>query len=307
MDVMQMRSKVNNKAQLLKNRRKFVQLFTRNVAGLDVPVLNRPQLQKLLKLNRQTLGVTQRLSLDAFIEYLTDFSTLKVFNFEFPHHRCTRYALPDVSLYAVVSSFFKKAYFTHYSALYLQQLTEQIPKKIYLNLEQVPKPAATNRDALLQANIDQAFRKPQRTTNNLCVFENHNIFLLNGKFSNNEGVEKIYLNDNEKVMVTGIERTLIDISVRPTYSGGVQQVLSAFEKAKALGVSINRLSATLKRLNYIYPYHQVIGFYLEKAGYSESQIAWMDKLDKDHDFYLDYNLKSPDYSERWRLFIPQGF
>ena len=130
---------------------------------------------------------------------------------------------------------------------------------------------------------------------------------MNGKASHNEGVENVYLQDNEKVMLTSIERTLIDISVRPSYSGGVQQVLSAFEKAKMAGVSINRLSAILKKLNYIYPYHQIIGFYLEKAGYAESQIAFMDKLSKDHDFYLDYNLKNPAYSKRWRLFIPQGF
>lgn len=301
------RPAVNNKANLSKNRRKFMQIFNRKVSGMNTTVLSYPEMRKLLTNNRHALGVTKNLSFEDFLIYLSEFGLLKEFRFEFPHESVTRYAHPDTSLYAVVGSFYQKAYFSHFSAIYLHQLTEQIPKTLYLNLEQKPKPSSVSRKNLLQANIDKAFSKPQRRTNNLCVFEENTIIRLNGKATNNEGVEKVALSDQEHVRVTGLERTLIDIAVRPHYSGGVQHVLSAFERAKELGVSINRLSATLKQLDYIYPYHQVIGFYLEKAGYSEHQIGMMDKLEKNHDFYLDYELPSPDYSKRWRLFIPQGF
>jgi hypothetical protein len=302
-----MGKKTDNRANLFKNRNKFIQLFTRQVKSQDLPLMNRPQLQKLLNNNRRVLEVTQQLSLEHFIGYLVDFKVLKTFVLNFPHTRFARYGLLSTSLYAVVGSFYQKAYFSHYSALYLHQLTEQIPKTLYYNLEQTPKPTTTSRKNLLQENIDRAFRKPQRQTNNQCIFEDSTIVLLNGKSTHNEGVESLTLSDDERVKVTGIERTLIDIAVRPGYSGGVQQVLSAFERAKEMGVSINRLSAILKRLNYIYPYHQVIGFYLEKAGYSESQLAFMERQGKDFDFYLDYGLQNPVYSKRWRLYIPQGF
>lgn len=299
--------KVDNKANLSKNRKKFVQIFKRKVSGTEAPVLSYPEMRKLFTNNRRVLEVTKKYFFGDFLADLAEFGLLKVFHFEFPHESVTRYAHPDTSLYTIVGSFYQKAYFSHFSAIYLHQLTEQIPKTLYLNLEQKPKPGSVSRSNLLQANIDKAFSKPQRSTNNLCVFEDHTIVRLNGKATNNEGVEQVALNDQEYVRVTGLERTLIDIAVRPHYAGGVQHVLSAFVRAKELDVSINRLSATLKKLGYIYPYHQVIGFYLEKAGYSDHQIGMMDKLAKDHDFYLDYELHNPAYSKRWRLFVPQGF
>mgnify|MGYP000533613284 CR=1 FL=1 len=72
--------------------------------------------------------------------------------------------------------------------------------------------------------------------------------------------------------------------------------------------SINKLAAYLRTLNFTYPYHQAIGFYLERAGdYSDSQINLIRQFPIEFDFYLTYQMKNPDYNERWRLFIPKGF
>ena len=63
-------------------------------------------------------------------------------------------------------------------------------------------------------------------------------------------------------------------------------------------ISINKLSAMLKKLNFTYPYHQAIGFYLEKAGvYSESQIKIIEKFQRKYDFYLTHQntLKNGNY------------
>ena len=108
-----------------------------------------------------------------------------------------------------------------------------------------------------------------------------------------------------KLRVTGLERTLIDLAVRPSYAGEVIQVLDAYRKAKNR-VSIGTLLTTLKRLDYIYPYHQSIGFYLKKAGYAKSQYNRLKNIGLNYDFYLAYSLKDKDYDPEWRIFFPKS-
>lgn len=107
-------------------------------------------------------------------------------------------------------------------------------------------------------------------------------------------------------MVTNIERTLIDIVVRPVYSGGIFEVARAYDVAFSQ-FSVNRLASYLKRLHYTYPYHQAIGFYMERTGkYSETQLALLRQFDIEYDFYLAHKLKETQYIDHWKLFVPKG-
>ncbi len=106
--------------------------------------------------------------------------------------------------------------------------------------------------------------------------------------------------------MTRLERTLIDIAVRPDYAGGIYQVLEAYKAAKDR-VSVNTLIATIKKLDYIYPYHQTIGFYMERAGYDVTRTDRLLKLGTSLDFYLTYGIKDREYDSKWRLFFPKGF
>jgi len=139
------------------------------------------------------------------------------------------------------------------------------------------------------------------------VYERQRIYLLNGKHTGNLGVIDSVGPNGQNIRVTDVERTLIDIVVRPMYSGGVAQVLEAFRLARER-VSVNKLVGMLKKIDYLDPYHQAIGFCLEKAGgYRDSQIALLKEIEQAYDFYLTYQMKDKDYSSRWRLFFPKGF
>ena len=71
-------------------------------------------------------------------------------------------------------------------------------------------------------------------------------------------------------------------------------------------MSVATLLATLKRLNYLYPYHQAIGFYMQQAGYAPKQYERLKEPGLNFDFYLGHDIRDRDYSAEWRLFYPKG-
>ena len=83
-------------------------------------------------------------------------------------------------------------------------------------------------------------------------------------------------------------------------------MLETFRAAKER-ISVNTLIATLKKLDYVYPYHQAIGFYMERAGYEESRTERLLKLGTSIDFYLAHGIKDREYNSKWRLYYPKGF
>jgi len=72
-------------------------------------------------------------------------------------------------------------------------------------------------------------------------------------------------------------------------------------------MSVNVLLATLKKLDYVYPFHQAIGFYMQRAGYEIERLMRIHSLPMNYDFYLAHNIHDKAYDPMWRLFYPKGF
>ncbi|HPS31442.1 MAG TPA: hypothetical protein PLZ43_14400, partial [bacterium] len=68
-----------------------------------------------------------------------------------------------------------------------------------------------------------------------------------------------------------------------------------------------RIAEYLKRLDYKYPYHQAIGFLLEKAGHSEKELSLFEEMGTGNRFYLDYEIADRSFSQRWNLIYPSAF
>ncbi len=267
-------------------------------------IYRRADISKILSTQREFWRLKESETVTSFTEFLIKGTLLKKTQFKFPSRTETRYTWGDVPIYEVISSIKPDAYFSHYSAVYIHNLTDQIPKTIYLNSEQSPKPASSGQ--LAQDGIDRAFKNATRTTNNLAKYKGHSIYLLNGKHTHQLGATDLTGPDGSKVRVTDLERTLIDIVVRPYYSGGIFEVLNAYREANTR-ISLNRLSAYLKTLDYVYPYHQAIGFCLDRIGcFKPSQLDLFRKESLTFDFYLAHNMKEVDYNSDWKLFIPKG-
>jgi predicted transcriptional regulator of viral defense system len=268
-------------------------------------VYSQAQLAEILSKQRAYWRLAGRTTARDFIAFLERQGNLKANTFRAAKYgrETTRYSWGDASIYELGQSLKTRGYLSHSTAVALHGLTDLIPKTLYLNVEQSPKPAPSG--PLTQHGIDQAFSRKQRQSNMTYDHDGWSVTIINGKNTDALGVEELVGPSEERLRVTNLERTLIDIAVRPTYAGGIFQVLEAYRAAKDR-VSTNRLVATLKKLDYVYPYHQAIGFLMDRAGYGDKRSAMLRKLGLEHDFYLAHGVKQPEYSSEWRLFYPKG-
>ncbi len=283
----------------------------RHFERLPAKVFHHADLARILREQRSFWRLTLSTSTAAFIRYLIDSGRLSVFEFPFPnpYKRKVVYAWGQSAFYEIVQGISSKCYFSHYSAVKIHGLTEQTPKTYFINEEQ--RLGSWLAGKLTQSTIDAAFRRPVRATKRIAETNDYRVVYLNGKNTGNLAVvENEFTGSNGelfgRIRVTNLERTLIDLSVRPNYSGGVAEVLKAFELSRDQ-VSVNRLAATLKKLAYIYPYHQPIGFYLERAGFRSSALDLFRRVPREFDFYLEHGMKEKEYVKEWRLFIPKRF
>ena len=164
---------------------------------------------------------------------------------------------------------------------------------------------------MTQGSIDTAFHRRPRTTSYIAEISDSRLCILNGRNTGNLGViEDNIIGDGGKPLgtlrLTNVERTLIDIAVRPSYAGGVFEVAKAYGLAQGKA-SVNTLSAMLKKLAYAYPYHQTVGYYLERAGYKPALLDLFRSIPFEFDFYLAHNMGPTDYVKTWRLYVPKGF
>jgi predicted transcriptional regulator of viral defense system len=263
-------------------------------------VFSREEIKRIFEARRGLWNLPLSTTAERFAEQLVRREVLKIEKIEFESYAGTkeRFVVEGTSPFQVATSLMPKAYLSHYTAVFLNGLTTQVPKNIYISFEQSKK---NNVDRTLeQAAIDSAFSRPQRSAGSRAHYQGYTLVLLTSMHAGRVGVTTI-----DNLPVTGIERTLIDGTVRPAYSGGVQAVLDAYQKALP-ELSMNKLLATLKTMDFIYPYHQSIGFYLERASYSSKQLEKLHQMPREFDFYLTYEMQDPAYSKEWRLYYPRG-
>jgi len=268
-------------------------------------VHGRKEIEKLFREHRRSWHLLSSTTSSDLIEYLETVHLTGI-NLTGPGHaqERVRYGWRNPSAFDVAQSLQKNAYISHGSAAFLHGLAEDDEQQVYVNIEQSPK--GNSDSELSQEGIDRAFKNKQRQTAMSYTFQRRRITVLNGKHSGRLGVVHAKVPHGGSVDLTNLERTLIDLAVRPAYAGGVEHVLEAYRRAKA-HVSPTALLTTLKRLDYIYPFHQAVGFYMERAGFEPRDCERFRRLGLKFDFYLCHQMRQRVHDQEWRIYYPKGF
>ncbi len=270
----------------------------------DVTSYTRSDLASVLRNSRSELHLAQKTTVNEFIQFLVNHTKMEKINLQSSDYpKLTRYFWGRPSPFQVALSIRGDSYLTHTTAVFLHGLSDQLPQMIYVNREQSPKPQT---GSITQEGLNRAFARPQRRSKYIYEYNDWKITILSGKSTGNLGVATVAGPNGETLPVTGIERTLIDLVVRPTYSGGIYHVLDVYKTAKEK-MSVSILLDILKKLDYSYPYHQTIGFYMQRAGYEEVRWSRLKQSGLKFDFYLAHDIRDRIYNSEWRLFIPKNF
>ncbi|MDX1958387.1 MAG: hypothetical protein SFU98_07425 [Leptospiraceae bacterium] len=273
--------------------------------GFGTSVFFKKDLGRILEEKRGFWRLPQSMSVSTFIRDLEEKSFLKSVTLKFPHRSYHLYTWKEISLYSLLQNAFPRHHFSHHTAAYFHGLTEQIPKNIYFRTELSRNPE--NESPENQELIDRVFKGKVRESNTFCLVNEFRIYSLFSKKLDDLGIIEMNLTDGSNIRLTDIERTLIDITVRPIYAGGLHEVLKIYQNSASI-VSVNKLIAYLRKMNFTYPYHQSIGFLMQLAGnFSPTKIEQLKEIPMNMNFYLDYAMKEMEYSPEWKLYYPKFF
>jgi hypothetical protein len=179
------------------------------------------------------------LNAEQILKFLLEEEVLCKAEFRSPKYPpIVRYLWGHPSSYQLAISLRRNSFLCHRTALVLHGL-EQPSKLIYVNQEQTPKSPS---EGVTQEAITSAFANHQRQSKYLFKYVGAQYLLLSGKNTGRTGVLQMKGPDGKDVDVTDLERTLIDVVVRPAYAGGINQVAQAYKQGREWRVLANRAS-----------------------------------------------------------------
>tara|TARA_R110000868_G_scaffold240864_2_gene495457 strand:+ start:373 stop:1260 length:888 start_codon:yes stop_codon:yes gene_type:complete len=262
-------------------------------------------IQEIFNANRDIWRIAGYRNYKNFITYLVNqkILILDVQNHEYHNSKKQILRKTDCLPFEVGLTVKKEGYLSNYSAMQIHQLTLQIPKTIYISEDKTSSNEHSGNIILEQSSVDKAFSKPQRiaTESYKSEYDGFKYVYLQRKHK----FSKIGVIQINGLAVTDLERTLIDIAVRPAYSGGAFQILEAYKNSRDK-VNPSKISNYLDQLDYIYPYHQLVGFYLDLAGFGEEELKQFLDKKSNINFYQTYNLSNKKLNTKWGIYYPMG-
>lgn len=199
-------------------------------------------------------------------------------------------------------------HFCHYTSVVFHELSNQVPNRVYIRKRDV----GANRfrtDRLSDLQIRTQFLKPHRRSGDTETLGGGTIIFIAGGLHDEIGVVSVPSNYSEFPQgsrITNLERCLIDAVVAPHYNGGITTLPGLFEEAVEQ-LDLQKLIEHYRELDFLYPYHQTLGFFLDHSGQEEAAAQWREHFPPTNRFFVDKAAKSSwSYDPKWQVYYPRG-
>ncbi|RZV19014.1 hypothetical protein [Aliarcobacter butzleri] len=206
-----------------------------------------------------------------------------------------RYTLnKEFNIYDFVYSLEKNGFFSMFTSLNIQGLTNFRDNFIFISKERRKRVNFNSKD-ITQEAIDKAFtNKPRRTKAHDTIY-NYNVVILESNNTQEIGIIKY-----KDYKSSSINRAFVEIISNIQYSKTPDDVIYEFKNLKDK-LDINEIFNIIEKFDFVYPYYQLAGYYLEKIGYLKEELSKFFNKKTDLIFYTIKNKEKYTLDEYWGI------
>ena len=206
-----------------------------------------------------------------------------------------RYTLnKEFNIYDFVYSLERNGFFSMFTSLNIQGFTNFRENFIFISKERMQRVNFSSKN-ITQEAIDKAFSNKPRKTKAYNTIYNYNIVMLES--NNTQGVGIINYNGYK---VSSINRAFVEIISNIQYSKTPYDVIGEFRQLKDK-LDINEIFKIIEKFDFIYPYYQLAGYYLEKIGFLKEELSRFFNNKTNLIFYTMKNKTNYDLDEYWGI------
>lgn len=208
----------------------------------------------------------------------------------------TRYSFnKEFNFYDFAYSLEKDCFFPMFTSLNIQGLSSFRNNFIFISKERKTRVNFSFKN-ITQASIDKAFKnKPKRTKAHANI-EGINIVMLE---SNN--TEEIGIINYNGYRISSINRAFVEIISNIHYFKTPNDVISEFKKIKEK-LDIKRIFNIIEKFDFVYPYYQLAGYYLEQIGFTRNELIDFCNKKSNLKFYTMKNKENYSFDSFWDVF-----
>ncbi|QKJ22432.1 hypothetical protein [Poseidonibacter lekithochrous] len=252
-------------------------------------------LDTLLKELKDKRLVSLSLSYDDFFSKLLD-DELIMHSIKIRNVVKARYTLRKIfNIYDFTYSLESRSFFPMFTSLNIQGLSNFREKFVFVSKERSQRSDFKSKN-IKQDAIDNAFSKKPRMTQARDRINGFNVVMLE---SNN--TEEIEIIQYGKYKVSSVNRAFVEVISNIQYFKSPEDVIEQFRKIKDQ-LDIDKIFDVIKKFDFVYPYYQLAGFYLEKIGVNKDKLNIFYEMKSTLKFYTVKNKEIYSFDDHWNIY-----